>query len=189
METDLKTPRAKLRQTATQRRPHYPTGPLRRIQEFGRRWPNGKIVFIPRNNTPPSKRYYHEAQCFVFCISHCEHSGCFQNRLLSWWARLGSIHILRLTLPALSSQSATLPARVRGSSAPSTVLQEKMDELKLNKDKRKEPDWSSLCKWPRVCVCGGTVKYTGQNRLKNVSSSFSPTVLFYCLQQIVLDVH
>ncbi|XP_051725435.1 RAS guanyl-releasing protein 4 isoform X2 [Ctenopharyngodon idella] len=37
-------------------------------------------------------------------------------------------------------KSATLPARVRGSSAPSTLLQEKMDELKLNKDKRKEPD-------------------------------------------------
>ncbi|XP_043120578.1 RAS guanyl-releasing protein 4 isoform X3 [Puntigrus tetrazona] len=37
-------------------------------------------------------------------------------------------------------KSATLPARVRGSSAPSSLLQEKMDELKLNKDKRKEPD-------------------------------------------------
>ncbi|XP_056622495.1 RAS guanyl-releasing protein 4 isoform X1 [Triplophysa dalaica] len=37
-------------------------------------------------------------------------------------------------------KSATLPARVRGSSAPSSFLQEKMDELKLNKDKRKEPD-------------------------------------------------
>ncbi|TRZ04056.1 hypothetical protein DNTS_013803 [Danionella cerebrum] len=36
-------------------------------------------------------------------------------------------------------KSATLPARVRGSSAPSP-LQQKMDELKLNKDKRKEPD-------------------------------------------------
>ncbi|XP_016307554.1 RAS guanyl-releasing protein 1-like [Sinocyclocheilus anshuiensis] len=37
-------------------------------------------------------------------------------------------------------KSAMLPARVRGSSAPSSLLQEKMDELKLNKDKRKEPD-------------------------------------------------
>ncbi|XP_016431408.1 RAS guanyl-releasing protein 1-like isoform X3 [Sinocyclocheilus rhinocerous] len=37
-------------------------------------------------------------------------------------------------------KSATLPARVRGSSAPSSLLQEKMDEMKLNKDKRKEPD-------------------------------------------------
>ncbi|XP_050990744.1 RAS guanyl-releasing protein 4 isoform X3 [Labeo rohita] len=38
-------------------------------------------------------------------------------------------------------KSATLPARVRGSSAPSSLLlQEKMDELKLRKDKRKEPD-------------------------------------------------
>lgn len=37
-------------------------------------------------------------------------------------------------------KSATLPARVRGSSAPSSLLQEKMDELKLNKDKRREPD-------------------------------------------------
>uniref|UniRef100_A0A9J8D3Y8 RAS guanyl releasing protein 4 n=2 Tax=Cyprinus carpio TaxID=7962 RepID=A0A9J8D3Y8_CYPCA len=37
-------------------------------------------------------------------------------------------------------KSATLPARVRGSSAPSSLLQEKMDDLKLNKDKRKEPD-------------------------------------------------
>lgn len=155
METDLKTPRAKLHQTATQRRPHYPTGPLKQIQEFGRRWPSGKIVFIPRNNIPPLKRYYHEAHNVLFSASHCEHRGCFQNwlhRKLSWWARLGTIHILRLTLPALSSQSATLPARVRGSSAPSTVLQEKMDVLKLNKDKRKEPDWSSLCKWPCVCV-------------------------------------
>ncbi|KAF4101490.1 hypothetical protein G5714_017922 [Onychostoma macrolepis] len=37
-------------------------------------------------------------------------------------------------------KSATLPARVRGSSAPSSLLQDKMDELKLNRDKRKEPD-------------------------------------------------
>ncbi|KAK2894843.1 hypothetical protein Q8A67_012072 [Cirrhinus molitorella] len=37
-------------------------------------------------------------------------------------------------------KSATLPARVRGSSAPCSLLQGKMDELKLNKDKRKEPD-------------------------------------------------
>lgn len=39
-------------------------------------------------------------------------------------------------------QSATLPIRMRGSSAPSSFLQEKMEELQLNKDKRKEPDWT-----------------------------------------------
>ncbi|KAK1785099.1 hypothetical protein P4O66_018530, partial [Electrophorus voltai] len=37
-------------------------------------------------------------------------------------------------------KSATLPARMRGSSAPSSFLQEKMEELQLNKDKRREPD-------------------------------------------------
>ncbi|XP_062860505.1 RAS guanyl-releasing protein 4 [Trichomycterus rosablanca] len=39
-----------------------------------------------------------------------------------------------------TEKSATLPARMRGSSAPSSFLQEKMGELQLNKDKRKEPD-------------------------------------------------
>ncbi|KAL7878377.1 hypothetical protein AOLI_G00093510 [Acnodon oligacanthus] len=37
-------------------------------------------------------------------------------------------------------RSATLPARIRGSSAPSSFLQEKMEELQLHKDKRREPD-------------------------------------------------
>ncbi|XP_022520657.2 RAS guanyl-releasing protein 4 isoform X2 [Astyanax mexicanus] len=37
-------------------------------------------------------------------------------------------------------RSATLPARMRGSSAPSSFLQEKMEELQLHKDKRREPD-------------------------------------------------
>ncbi|KAK3548573.1 hypothetical protein QTP70_014492 [Hemibagrus guttatus] len=39
-----------------------------------------------------------------------------------------------------TEKSATLPIRMRGSSAPSSFLQEKMEELQLNKDKRKEPD-------------------------------------------------
>lgn len=44
--------------------------------------------------------------------------------------------------PPVLFQSATLPIRMRGSSAPSSFLQEKMEELQLNKDKRKEPDWT-----------------------------------------------
>ncbi|KAM9481786.1 RAS guanyl-releasing protein 4 isoform 1-T1 [Clarias gariepinus] len=39
-----------------------------------------------------------------------------------------------------TEKSATLPSRMRGSSAPSSFLQEKMTELQLNKDKCKEPD-------------------------------------------------
>ncbi|KAL0168277.1 hypothetical protein M9458_036499, partial [Cirrhinus mrigala] len=53
--TDRNTRRAKLHQTATQRRPHYPTGPLRRTLEYGHRWPNGKTAFLPRNNIHPLK--------------------------------------------------------------------------------------------------------------------------------------
>lgn len=42
--------------------------------------------------------------------------------------------------PSALEKSATLPSRMRGSSAPSSFLQEKMEELQLNKDKRREPD-------------------------------------------------
>lgn len=81
-----------------------------------------------------------------------------------------------------SPQSATLPARVRGSSAPSFLLQEKMDELKLNKDKRKEPDWACSRTWACVRVSRRKTdhwmfaynrKGTGRNRLTSARSRFS----------------
>lgn len=55
-----------------------------------------------------------------------------------------NLRFLKPFLTSVSFQNATLPARMRGSSAPSSFLQEKMEELQLNKDKRKEPDWTQV---------------------------------------------
>ncbi|KAL7824525.1 hypothetical protein AOLI_G00328630 [Acnodon oligacanthus] len=52
----------------------------------------------------------------------------------------GTPEVANRKLHSPVERSATLPARIRGSSAPSSFLQEKMEELQLHKDKRREPD-------------------------------------------------
>lgn len=68
----------------------------------------------------------------------------FVNRMATESSEHDKLLLLNNLSCPVSFQSATLPVRMRGSSAPSSFLQEKMEELQLNKDKRKEPDWTQV---------------------------------------------
>ncbi|TST73065.1 RAS guanyl-releasing protein 1 [Bagarius yarrelli] len=97
-----------------------------------------------------------EEETFVFphgpdhSKSHTSSQSIAENTLLSdrstqtdpgvWTPVANRRDLQHFRTPPLTGKSDTLPIRSRGSSAPSFFLQEKMEELQLNKDKRKEPD-------------------------------------------------
>ncbi|XP_026769364.1 RAS guanyl-releasing protein 4 isoform X1 [Pangasianodon hypophthalmus] len=114
-------------------------GPGSGIRTKGNSWSSEEEAFVfPHGNGPDHSKSHSTPQSIAENASLSDRSTQTDPGVWTPVANRRDLHHSKT--PSPTEKSATLPVRMRGSSAPSSFLQEKMEELQLNKDKRKEPD-------------------------------------------------
>ncbi|XP_060779340.1 RAS guanyl-releasing protein 4 isoform X2 [Neoarius graeffei] len=114
-------------------------GPGSGMRTKGNSWGSEDEAFVfPQGNGPDHSKSHGTPQSIAENASLSDRSTQTDPGVWTPVANRRDLHHSKN--PSHNEKSVTLPVRMRGSSAPSFFLQEKMEELQLNKDKRKEPD-------------------------------------------------